>query len=195
MYPDNFEEIKKRLAQPRASLSPSRFTEEDFEIFEECNNQATTESKVMNQVFPIIVGTADIPSQENLRFTNFEDLTDGSITDAKPDHCDGIRPEYVDRHIREELGPYILPSTNTAAPCLPNFFCEGKDQDGPAAVNKLQACYDGALGERAMNKLLSYNDPEAVQYENAHNHLDIPWRFTKNLFCAREPIQQSQASN
>ena len=168
MYPDNREEIKKRLAQPRASLSPSRFTEEDFEKFEERNTQALTETKVMSKVFPMIAGTADIPSQENLRFTNLDDLTDGSITDAQPDHYDGIRPEHVDKHIREELGPYIVPSTNTAAPCLPNFFSEGKGQDGPGAVNKLQACYDGALGERAMNTLLSYNNPEAEQYNIAH---------------------------
>ena len=145
----------------------------------------------MSKVFPIIAGTADIPSQENLRFTNLEDLTDGSITDAQPDHYDGIRPEYLDKRVREELGPYIVPSTNTAAPCLPNFFSEGKGQDGPAAVNKLQACYDGALGERAIHKILSYNDPEAVQYTIAHTNTSTYHGGTLRIYS----MHANQSSN
>lgn len=44
----------------------------------------------MSKAFPIITGTADIPSQENLPFTNLQDLTDGSITKAQPDFYDGV---------------------------------------------------------------------------------------------------------
>ncbi|KAI9748884.1 MAG: hypothetical protein M4579_007082 [Chaenotheca gracillima] len=83
--PSNWVEINKRLAQPRPSLSPSQFTEAAFEAFQQTNEDALTENEVMSKVFPIIAGTAEIPSQENLRFGNLKDLTDGSITKAQPD--------------------------------------------------------------------------------------------------------------
>ncbi|KAL8904661.1 MAG: hypothetical protein Q9207_003110 [Kuettlingeria erythrocarpa] len=166
--PHNWEEINARLALPRASLSPSRFTREDFLHFKEQNQEALTETKVMSKAFPIIAGTADIASQENLLFKNLQDLTDGSITKAQPDLYDGARPEDLNKQIRDELGPYIVPSTNTAAPCLPNFVTEGKGPKGPADVNKLQACYDGVVCERGILELSSYVDPGTVQYNIAH---------------------------
>lgn len=146
--PLNLEEINHRLAQPRPSLSPSHFPREAFLNFRQKNRQALNENTVMSTVFPIIAGTADIPSQENLLFGNLKNLTDGSITKAQPDFYDGIRPANLKKDIRKELGPYIVPSTNTAAPCLPNFFTEGKGPNGNAAVCKRQALYDGAVGAR-----------------------------------------------
>ena len=166
--PDNWEEINARLALPRASLSPSRFTRECFLNFKEKNQEALTENTVMSKAFPIIAGTADIPSQENLLFGNLKDLTDGSITKAKPDFYDGSRPADLHKDTREELGPYIIPSTNTAAPCLPNFFTEGKGPNGNAAVCKRQALYDGAVGARGVHKLRSYVDPEMTYDNNAY---------------------------
>ena len=122
----------------------------------------------MSKVFPIIAGTADIPSQENLRFGSLKDLTDGSITKAQPDFYDGACPEDLNAQIREELGPYIVPSTNTAAPCLPNFFTEGKGPKGLPDVCKMQALYDGVVGERGTLELSSCHDPETAQYNIAH---------------------------
>ena len=59
----------------------------------------------MSKAFPIIAGTADIPSQENLLFGNLKHLTDGSIIKAKPDCYGGSRPMDLNKQIREELGP------------------------------------------------------------------------------------------
>lgn len=132
--PDNWEEINARLAIPRASLSPSRFGQEEFWDFKEANDDAMTEDTVMSKSFPMIVGSAKTPSQQNLLFGNLKDLTDGSITKAKPDFYDGSRPADLQHQIRATLGPYIVPSTNTTHPCVPNFFAEGKGQDGVAAV-------------------------------------------------------------
>ena len=168
VYPDNWEEINERLAQPRPSLSPSRFPREAFRKFEKTNMQALTENTVMSKAFPIIAGTADIPSQENLLFGNLKHLTDGSITKAKPDCYDGSCPADLNKQIREELGPYILPSTNTAAPCLPNFFTEAKGPKGTTDVCKRQALYDGALGARGIHELRSYNGQETLFDNNAH---------------------------
>ena len=166
--PNNWAEINRRIIQPRPSLSPSRFSETAFETFRQTNEEALTENTVMSKAFPIIADTAGIPSQENLLFGNLKHLTDGSITKAKPDCYDGSRPADLNKQIREELGPYIVPSTNTATPCLPNFFTEGKGPDGSIAVCKQQALYDGALGARGIHKLRSYVDPETAYDNNTY---------------------------
>jgi len=168
VYPGNWEEINDRLAQPRPSLSPSQFPREEFRKFEKTNMGALTEGKVMSKVFPIIAGTADIPSQENLPFGNLKDLTDGSITKAQPDFYDGSRPADLDKRIRQKLEPYIVPSTNTATPCLPNFFTEGKGPNGNIAVCKNQALYNGTLGARGMHELRSFVDPKTAHDNNAY---------------------------
>ena len=95
-------------------------------------------------------------------------MTDGSITKAKLDCYDGSRPADLNKQIREELGPYIVPSTNTAAPCLPNFFTEGKGPNGNTAVCKRQALYNGALGARRMYKLRSYVNLGTAYDNNAY---------------------------
>ncbi len=166
--PANLEEINHRLAQPRPSLSPSRFSRKAFLDFKRMNRQALTEDTVMSTAFPIITGTANIPSQKNLLFGNLKDLTDGSITKAKPDFYDGSRPAELDKQIRKELGPYIVPSANTAAPCLPNFFAEGKGPNGGATVAKRQACYDGAVGAQGIHELRSYVNPGTAYDNNAY---------------------------
>ena len=65
----------------------------------------------MSKVFPIIAGTSDIPLQDNLLFGNLKHLIDSSITKAKLDYYDGSRPADLNKQIREDLGPYIVPST------------------------------------------------------------------------------------
>ena len=166
--PDNWEEIHARLAVPRASLSPSRFSREEFWNFKEKNRNALTEETLMSNAFPIISGTAKIPSQQNLLFGNLKDLTDGSITKAKPDFYDGTLPAELHKQIRADLGPYIVPSTNTSAPCVPNFFTEGKGSDGNPAVCERQALYDGALGARGVHRLRSYVHGETPHDNNAY---------------------------
>ena len=54
--PDNRNEIKAVLGQPRRSLSPSHFSEGDHDVFRWKNNDALGEKEVMNSVFPIIAG-------------------------------------------------------------------------------------------------------------------------------------------
>ncbi|KAL8900576.1 MAG: hypothetical protein Q9207_005637 [Kuettlingeria erythrocarpa] len=166
--PSNWSEIQKRLAEPRSSLSPSHFSEAAFEAFRQTNKNCLTEDKIMSKAFPFITGSTNNPSQENLYFGNLKDLTDGSITKAKPDLYDGFSPADLDKAIRERLSEYIEPSSKKSAPVLPNFFVEGKGHDGKASVNELQALYDGALGERGMLELSSYLDPNSMQYNVAH---------------------------
>ncbi|KAI9747367.1 MAG: hypothetical protein M4579_007481, partial [Chaenotheca gracillima] len=168
--PYNWDEIQQNIAQPRPSLSPSKFSDGAFETFQQANEEALTEAMVMRQAFPIISGNADIPSTGELPFGNLEPLTDGTLVDAKPDFYDGARPAQIHRQIRSELGSYITPSTQQQAPALPNFFAEGKGPHGSAAVAKRQACYDGALGARGIHELRSFGveDSETLYDSNAY---------------------------
>jgi hypothetical protein len=50
---------------------------------------------------------------------------------------------------------------------LPNFFSEAKGPDGTSAVVTCSACYDGALGARAMHYLQSYKQDKLVYDNNA----------------------------
>ncbi|KAF2189895.1 hypothetical protein K469DRAFT_515148, partial [Zopfia rhizophila CBS 207.26] len=68
----------------------------------------------------------------------------------------GSRPAELDRRVRNDLKPYIVPSKRLHEPLLPNFFTEVKGPDGKASEMKLQATYDAAHGARAMLKMQSY---------------------------------------
>ena len=160
--PDNWGDINAVLGQQRRSLSPE-FSEEDHDVFRQKNNDALSEKKVMSSVFPIITGDADIPSEEDRLFGNLESFADG-ITDAKPDFFDGSRPAQLDPQVREDLGPFIVPSKQGIVPILPNFFAEGKGPDGSLAVARRQALYDGTLGARAMHRIQSYG--RKLTYDN-----------------------------
>lgn len=167
--PNNENEILSRLQQPRPSLSPSKFSNKEFRTFKQTNSRALNEDAVMGDVFPVIQGTARIPSAKNFIFGNLEPLTDSNLVDAKPDFYDGARPAQIGLPIREDLGIYIIPATQGQAPALPNFFTEAKGPDGSAAVVKRQACFDGALGARGVHKLRSFEeDPDMVYDNNAY---------------------------
>lgn len=166
--PANIEDIHRRLAQPRPSLSPTRFTRKEFLEFRKKNREALTKNTVMSKAFPIIAGTADIPSQENLYFGSLKHLTDGSIAKAKPDFYNGARPAKLNKQIREQLSEYIEPSTKKNAPLLANFFTEAKGPDGKAPINELQAMYNGALGARGIHELRSYIGQETLFDNNTY---------------------------
>ncbi|CAG9945337.1 unnamed protein product [Clonostachys rosea f. rosea IK726] len=156
--PENIEDIRRALAQPRKSLSPSRFSEEEFEKFERADAHATTESRVVATVIPLIEGdTGDLRAiASDVAFTNLDHLTDGSLVSAKPDLYYGTRPEQLKKEVREALNNVIIPSTQDDLPIAPNNFLEVKGPDGSLSVATRQATYDGALGSRAIHALQSY---------------------------------------
>jgi hypothetical protein len=86
-------------------------------------------------------------------------VTDSGLVDAKPDFYDGTELEKIYPEIRDSLGTMIIPSSLQHARSLPNFFTEAKGPDGSAAVAKRQACYDGALGARAMTSIRQFRQP------------------------------------
>ncbi|KAE8450302.1 hypothetical protein EG329_006730 [Mollisiaceae sp. DMI_Dod_QoI] len=162
------EGLYQRLPQPRPSLSPSHFPDSDFRDFKRKNARVISKGKVMSTVFPIISGDADIPNEENLQFTRLESMTGSVTVDPRPDFYDGARLEDIDRVVREELGPYIIPTGHTTAPVAPNFFMEAKAPSGGADVARRQAMQDGACGARAMHSLQSYSEGKPVYDGNAY---------------------------
>ncbi|PVH68989.1 hypothetical protein DL98DRAFT_522428 [Cadophora sp. DSE1049] len=163
-----FDGLDQRLLQPRPSLSPSHFPDSAFRDYKRKNARVISEGKVMNTVFPIISGDADIPNEGNLQFTRLESMTGCVTVDPRPDFYDGARFEDIDREVREELGPYIIPTGHLAAPVAPNFFMEAKAPSGGADVAKRQAMQDGAYGARAMHSLQSYSEGKPVYDGNAY---------------------------
>ncbi|KJK76312.1 hypothetical protein H634G_08372 [Metarhizium anisopliae BRIP 53293] len=165
--PDNMDEIRQVLAQPRASLSPSKFLSEDFREFERADAQVAKEREVTINVIPIIEG--DVRDKKciagEIPFTNLEHLTDGTLVPGNPDLYYGARPEQLHRTVRRELSNYIVPSTQNDLSIVPNYLFQIKGPDGSLAVATRQASYDGALGARGLHCLQSYKQPEP-RYDN-----------------------------
>ncbi|KAL7922813.1 hypothetical protein ACQKWADRAFT_312706 [Trichoderma austrokoningii] len=157
--PKNIEEIRQALADPRRSLSPSRFGDEQFENFGRADARASKEAQIAASVIPIIegdVGDRRCGVAGQIPFTNLDPLTNGSLVPGNPDRYYGARPEQLDQQIRSELDRYIVPSTQKDLPMVPNFILAVKGPDGSAAVAKRQLSYDMSLAARGVQKLQSY---------------------------------------
>ena len=167
--PNNWDEINKRLARRRPSLSPSKFTQKDFQKFCREDAFASKENPVTTGPVPMIEGDRDPKySSGGYPFGNLDHLTDGTLAQAKPDRFYGTRPKQLDLEIRKKLSNQIIPSTQDDLPMAPNFFLEAKGLDGTAAVAERQACYDSALGARAIHALQSYQQKRLIYDNNAY---------------------------
>ena len=168
--PGNWKDINERLAQPRPSLSPSKFSEDDFRKFRRADAHASKEKQITTSVIPIVEG--DIVDAKcvsgGVAFANLEHLTDGTLKPGNPDVYYGARPEQIERQVRTELSGRIQPTTQDDSPFAPNFLLAAKGPDGTGAVAKRQACYDGALGARGMHSLESYGEKERNYNGNAY---------------------------
>ncbi|KAI1317868.1 hypothetical protein F5Y16DRAFT_414549 [Xylariaceae sp. FL0255] len=162
--PVNLDDIDQVPAQPRRSLSLSRFSKHDLLRFKQANANALKEAEVMSGVLPIIkrdIKNDEICMSGHILFKSLDHLTDGSLVPGNPDRYYGARPEQLDQQVWRKLCGHIVLSTQHEAPILPNFFLEVKGPDGSSAVAARQACYDGALGTRGMQSLHLYlvSDP------------------------------------
>jgi len=158
--PDNIDELRQILAVPRGSLSPSKFTNDDFRKFERADTHAAKERDVTTTVIPFIEGNAGdrkcVAGQ--IPFTNLGPLTDGTLVPGNPDLYYGARPEQLKRTARNEMNKMVVPSTQQDLPIVPNFSLAVKGPDGSLSVATRQACYDGALGARAIRSVQSFGE-------------------------------------
>ena len=169
--PANLDDIHRALHVPRASLSPSRFTEAAFRDFERQSTRAANEAGAMADLVPIIAGEGRrrFHSNTDVPFSNLAPIVE-DVTVPKPDIYDGARPDRIDPRVRHSLDAHILPSKTKNLPAAPNFFFEGKSASGRADVARRQACYDGAVGARAMHSLQNYGAPEPKYDGNAYSY-------------------------
>lgn len=87
------------------------------------------DARVKSTLLAVITSNSNAVTINDLQFNNLHSLTKDSITSftkASPSSCDGLLPARIDSQIREDLRHYTVRSTNTARPCLPKFFIEGK---------------------------------------------------------------------
>jgi hypothetical protein len=175
LQPDNWEDINQRLAQPRLSLSPSKFSNEQFRKFKRADANAFKEKQVTTSVIPIIEGEIRDAKYVSggIPFTNLDYLTNGTLVPGNPDLYYGARPEQLDRRVRDELSGHIISSTQDDLPIAPNFLLAAKGPDGSLAVAGRQASYDGALGARGQLSLQSYGEDEPVYDNIAHTITSI----------------------
>ncbi|KPM36133.1 hypothetical protein AK830_g10438 [Neonectria ditissima] len=190
--PDNLDEISQALRQPRASLSPSRFSDSEFKSFRKADTHAFKESQVTANVIPIIEG--DVGDKKcvagQIPFTNLDHLTDGTLVPGKPDLYYGARPEQLDQKVRRALSGHIIPSTQHDLPIIPNFFLEVKGPDGSFSVAKRQVLYDTALGATGYDAIRSYK-ADSVAFDNKAYTIGCTYQAGIIKIYASHPIEPS----
>ncbi|KAH0539056.1 hypothetical protein FGG08_004402 [Glutinoglossum americanum] len=157
--PNNWDDIQQRLLTRRASLSQEQFSDHDFRAFAEADAQALNEGTLMTRSFSTIRGELNdrkFYHMYSFAFDNLDPLINANLVNAKPDFYDGAYPTEVPVQVRMKLDKDILPAKVKDAPCLPNFFTEGKGRTGNLTVARRQGLYDGALGARGIYKLQSF---------------------------------------
>lgn len=186
--PENMDEILDALSRHRASLSPSRFTADDFRQFKRADTHAHKERDVTVNVIPIIGSIEDSKcTAGEIPFTNLDSLTDGTLVPANPDKYYGARPEQLKRSVREELNGLIVPSTQHDLPIAPNYFLQVKGPDGTPAVALRQAWYDSIIGARGIDGLQSYKASKQM-FDNKAYTLASVYQGGQLKIYASQPI-------
>ncbi|KAK8000504.1 hypothetical protein PG990_013104 [Apiospora arundinis] len=167
--------------------------ERGLQEIEKEDAHATKEWQIVTNVASIIEGNiADRKCVSGqIPFNNLDQLTDGSLVPGNPDRYYGARPEQLDRRIRAELDGFIVPSTQHDLPIMPNNILAVKGPDGSAAVAARQANYDGALGARGIQSVLSYEN-SGPQYDgNSHVITSTYHSGTLKMFTShvKQPTQ------
>ena len=162
--PTNLEDVTQRLSCRRPSLSPSKFSEEEFQQFAQADYDAHKEQQVKTYVIPVIEGDVEDAKCRagEIPFRNLDHLTDASIVPGHPDTYYGARPEQLDKRVRTDLSGQIVPCNEDSLPLAPNFFLAVKGPHGTPVVAERQALYDGTLGARGMYSLQSYQQEESA---------------------------------
>ncbi|KAJ9493410.1 hypothetical protein H2202_011120 [Exophiala xenobiotica] len=168
--PANLHDIKAAQRVPRASLSPSRFTDEHFKAFKRANARASGETTALYKVLPFIAGNETTHHFEmSLPLSNLKPF-DKDLSEPSPDVYHGAALSTIHPRVRADLAPYIIPSmTDTSRPAAPNFFVEGKSDQGRADVARRQAMHDGAFGARAIHELRNYKAAEPEYDDKARS--------------------------
>lgn len=199
VLPSNHAEIKFRLAQRRLSLSqPASSNTDDYERFLQLNESAQNARSVIKNALPLMIGHSDIPHSGGFAFKNLKPLTDdNSLKPAFPESYDGCLPKELNRSVREQLGEYIVPTSNVMVPYLPTFFTECAGPAGAVRVGERHILYTGALGARAVHHLRAFiTDPTTALDNNAyvltalyHSPTGMLWIYAIRAIASPSPSE------
>lgn len=194
--PRNQQDILDRLEMPRASLSPSRFTDHDVREFQkQLRHIRATESGIQAVATPVLTGGFQYNGLYDLPFTNMSPpIPVDNTTIPKPDFYLGAPADTIPQKIRDDLRQRIEPSSNRECPLLPNFFIEYKPPSGNSDVAERQAIWDGCHGARAMQEYQSYGSSESIIDETARtfsitvntDHVQI---YSHHMSASQNPSQ------
>lgn len=164
------DELRSGLTGRRASLSSSQFSSGAFESVLEDNEDGISELNIVTKVIPVLCGSAKIPNQQNVLFTEMEPVTKEGAVKPRPDFFDGARLLDLDKSIRDDprVRRVVVPTKHFQFPVAPNFFLEIKGSEGLWAVAQTQACYYGAYGARAMHALQNHGRADVVYDGDAY---------------------------
>ncbi|KKK16555.1 hypothetical protein AOCH_004572, partial [Aspergillus ochraceoroseus] len=163
--PGNFADIQRRLLIRRPSLMlPPDSLEKEYSEFATINAEAGEKQLVMKEILPILEGKKPPFTRTGggYPFKNLAPLTDGTLPSAIPDFYHGAAPNQLNPVIRKQLSDQIIPSKQSNRPMAPNFFIEVKGHAGSMLAARGKACYDGALGARAMHSLQQFGNESST---------------------------------
>ncbi|PYH90491.1 hypothetical protein BO71DRAFT_402162 [Aspergillus ellipticus CBS 707.79] len=148
------------LTRRRPSLDHDKPTRQDFEELQSAVRKPRSGGKIRVAVMPIIENGGGVVDDSKISvgeggysFDNLAPFADGKIAETKPAYFYGTHPDQVDRWIRADRSKQIIPSLQNDRPILPNFFLEVKDDGTSQGILRLRACYNGAIGARAIHAL------------------------------------------
>lgn len=190
--PANYDQLCDRLAQSREGLSPTQFTQTDYEKFLAAVDNAHDEMQVMMYVLSALTGPTTYPSTANRLCNNWAPLTSAKLVIPKPDYFEGELQKSDDAVLLKTLNDLIVPSTCSDAPLLPNFLVEVKSPQGSIAVARRQVVYIGAFCARSMHHLQAYGGEEI--YDGNAYTLSSTYTFGRLEIFAHH-ITQSDGPN
>lgn len=159
--PSNFDDIQERLHRRRPSLSHSKFGQSQFDTFCKKDARVISESSVMSEVVPLIHGSKDFETAQNLQFTNITPFTQG-LPKPQPDLYDGALSSEIAKPVRDKLEHTVVPTKYAKAPIAPNFFLEAKGPLRAPLELRCQITNDLGAGVQAMDALHNYGRSQPV---------------------------------
>ncbi|PHH87159.1 hypothetical protein CDD83_9249 [Cordyceps sp. RAO-2017] len=136
--PENLDEIRSEINKDAPTVSPILIPESDFPDFRRKNKSAVFENDVMASIIPILCGTTEILSKQDVLFTQSEPVASDKVTKLKPDFFDGASLRDLHQDIRQDqtLRSKIVPTKHPQVPVAPNLFLENYKADEPVYDEK-----------------------------------------------------------
>ncbi|KAL1845110.1 hypothetical protein VTK73DRAFT_1100 [Phialemonium thermophilum] len=155
--PENLDDIRRRLAESRATASP---TESAYEDYVRAVGEAPNEATVVGEMLPLLKrypkGYKRALNQAFTAFPRDVGFNNG-LAAPQPDYVEGLgmeqfRPLPVDKHVDGA----VLYRDNPRSVTLPHLAGEWKGPGGDMREATLQSGYDGAALVYARSRALAY---------------------------------------